>query len=195
MTGLTFREHPLGFLHRLEGEFGTDLSVEFSRYFYRPQSLFDERFVFQCSIQDVGLKWMEQQVAELPAEWELALNSRVLNARGRAAHIGMIDFVGRPDVSLIQNRVRDFVGAKQAARLVLYDSGRSIHGYILELMSPGNWTRFLGRLLLMNVPGEPVLVDTRWIGHRLIAGYAALRWSANSSHHSEVPALIAGLQP
>jgi hypothetical protein len=46
----------------------------------------------------------------------------------------------------------------------------------------------MGRLLLLNLPEKPCLVDTRWVGHRLIGGYAALRWSAKM--HPRKPALV-----
>lgn len=182
--------HPVGLVSKIANLYGWDLRLHFSRYFYRPQSVLDERERFDIEILDVTSKWLKSEVETLKDGWELALNSKVTGPRGRTQHIGMIDFVGRPDMGLVTSRVRNIIGASAAKRIVYYDSGRSIHGYILELMGPAEWHRFLGRLLLMNVPGSPQIIDTRWIGHRLLGGYSALRWSANTQYHSKAPVLM-----
>ena len=182
--------HPVGLISRRGNAYGWETKLHFSRYFYRPQSVFDERECFQVSILDVTAEWLTSEVIALKKGWELALNSKVIDQRGRARHIGMIDFMGRPDMNLVSERVRNLLGARAAKRISYYDSGRSIHGYILELMGPAEWHRYLGRMLLMNAPDETPLVDARWIGHRLLGGYSALRWSANSQHYSQVPVLL-----
>ncbi|MHB1292207.1 MAG: primase 1D-like protein [Sulfuricella sp.] len=33
-------------------------------------------------------------------------------------------------------------------------------------------------------------VDPRWVGHRLISGYAALRWTKNTEQYLNTPTLI-----
>lgn len=182
--------HPVGLVRRIEAAYGGDLLLSFSRYFYRPRQLMDERVVFTETASAVTVGWVASAVSQLEDEWELALNSVVVDKRGRKKHLGMIDFFGRPSIALIRERARNLLGSRMAASLVLFDSGRSIHGYSLSLMGPAEWNQFLGRLLLMNVPGEEPMVDGRWIGHRLLGGYSALRWSANSSHHSAVPRLL-----
>lgn len=182
--------HPVALISRLCAAYGSDLTLSFSRYFYRPRQLLDERFVYNVPAHEVDAEWLAEAIDQLESEWELALNSVVLDGRGRRKHLGMIDFVGRPSIDRVRERVRNFLGSRVAAGLVLFDSGRSIHGYSLDLMGPADWHQFLGRLLLMNAPGEEPMVDERWIGHRLIGGYSALRWSANSSHHLVVPHLL-----
>ncbi len=179
--------HPVGLMSQLQNIYGNDLVLSFSRYFYRPRQLLDERVVFDTPISVVNHDWLIDTISRLDEGWELALNSLVIDGRGRRRHLGMIDFIGRPPVDLVREAARNILGPRVSASLALFDSGRSIHGYSLILMGPSDWFKFLGRLLLMNSPGELPIVDERWVGHRLIGGYSALRWSANSSHHSVVP--------
>lgn len=186
--------HPVSLVREIEAIYGGEVLLSFSRYFYRPCHLLDERVVFTETAAAVTSGWVLQAISQLQDEWELAMNSVVLDGRGRKKHLGMIDFVGKPPVSLIRERARNFLGPRMAASLILFDSGRSIHGYSLGLMGPAEWHHFLGRLLLMNLPGDKPLVDERWIGHRLIGGYSALRWSANSSHHSVAPRLLESIR-
>lgn len=45
----------------------------------------------------------------------------------------------------------------------------------------------MGKLFLATQVGVPPTVDPRWVGHRLIAGYAALRWTKNTPHYVDTP--------
>jgi hypothetical protein len=182
--------HPLGFVHSLMDKYGDELTLSFSKYYYRPNSVFDERETFEAPIFDVTTDWLESHVGGLRSNWELAMNSLVRDRRGRSLHVGMIDFIGQPSVSLVRSRVHEMIATKEAKDLVLYDSGRSLHGYLLTLMPPAKWREFLGRLLLMNFVDEDPLVDSRWVGHRLIGGFSALRWSSNSSVHASDPRIL-----
>lgn len=182
--------HPIGFVQSLMGKYGDELTLNFSKYYYRPNSVFDERETFEVPIWDVTTKWFDDQVSGLRPDWELAMNSLVRDKRGRSLHVGMIDFTGRPSVSLVRSRIHELIATKDADDFSLYDSGRSFHGYLLMLMTPAKWREFLGRLLLMNFVNEEPLVDSRWVGHRLIGGFSALRWSSNSSLHTFGPRLL-----
>lgn len=64
--------------------------------------------------------------------------------------------------------------------MAVYGSGRSFHVYSTTLLGPKDWFDFMGRLLLINPRGQKEIVDTCWIGHRLIGGFGSLRWSNNS---------------
>lgn len=187
---ISIGNHPLGFVYDLADKYGDDLTLTFSKYFYRPGSVFDERVTFEVPISEVSPDWVIQQCLSLDMGWDLALNSKVKDQRGRTLHIGMIDFVGSPDKNLIRTRVNELIATKSARDIDLYNSGRSYHGYILDLMYPSKWREFLGRLLLMNNAKDDALVDTRWIGHRLVGGYTALRWSSNSGHYLQLPCKI-----
>lgn len=76
------------------------------------------------------------------------------------------------------------------SKMIWYESGRSFHGYGTTLISNEEWIQLMGRLLLVNQPQQHPIVDSRWIGHRLIAGYSALRWTKNTDDYIQVPKLL-----
>lgn len=179
--------------YRLVDRYGEDLVLRFSQYLYRPRSLFDERREFSCRGNDVTAIWLEQKLSELPAGWDLALNSLVERRRGKLFHIPMVDF-SCSDFSLIQStEVKELIGRDIFDEMIFFDSGRSFHGYSTELIGRKRWIEFMGRLLLLNAPNSKAIVDSRWVGHRLIGGYSALRWSANSPHYIHEPLRVSDL--
>jgi hypothetical protein len=84
--------------------------------------------------------------------------------------------------------VREF-GIRQ---LAIYNSGRSYHIYAYALLSTRRWTQFMGRCLLLNRPDRSELVDARWVGHRLLAGYGALRWTHGNVWYLSEPVYESG---
>ena len=182
--------HPLAFARGLADRLGFETKLSFSRYFYRPNSVFDERITFWVEAGDVSSDWLQAQINDLPNGWELAFNSILKDERGRTHHVGMIDFAESASVSAIRLSVRRFLGDEALRCLSIYDSGRSYHGYIEQLMIPREWREFLGRLLLMNEVSQPPVVDSRWVGHRLVGGYCALRWSMNTRWYKAMPSKI-----
>jgi len=183
----------LAIAYRLIDRYGEDLLLSFSQYLYRPRSLFDERLEFNCPIGDVTAEWIERSLLNLPPGWDLALNSLVRTRRGKLLHVPMIDF-SCEDFALVQSiEVRELVGRDLFEEMIFFDSGRSFHAYSAMLIGRKRWVQLMGRLLLLNLPGRPSIVDARWVGHRLIGGYSALRWSANSSHYLHEPRRIDGL--
>ena len=103
----------------------------------------------------------------------------------------MIDFVGQPH----QSELRDLgmivpeMGLK--GDFVFYDTGRSLHGYLPNLIPQFIWPGYLGRLLLINKVACPAVVDIRWVGHALVRGFAALRWSHNTNRYLAMPHVVA----
>lgn len=71
--------------------------------------------------------------------------------------------------------------------LLLFDTGRSFHGYFPELISAEVWPKYLGRLLTLDEPANAPMIDTRWVGHALVRGFAALRWSHNTTRYLQMP--------
>lgn len=184
---MSWSGHPIEFVKSLVYDGRDDLILQFSMYKYRPQSVMDERKIIKVPILDVNDDWLESMISCLPESWELAIDSLVINKRGRASHIPMIDFVGRQSSFFRDSRFYDIIGRKLAKSFVIFDSGRSFHAYSSELMARGDWVSYMGRLLLLNFPNESPLIDSRWVGHRLNSGYSSLRWSNNSNFYSRSP--------
>lgn len=184
---ISLESHPVSIAYYLVDRYGDDLKLHFSRYYYRPQSPLDERQTFSVTALDVTEGWVVDQIAQLPLGWELAMNSLVEDGRGRFRHVPMIDFVGTSMAWASASFFAEIVGREIAKRLVYFDSGRSLHAYSPTLLSKKHWVEFMGRLLLLNIPGSPAVIDARWVGHRLVGGYSALRWSKNSRHYESMP--------
>ncbi|MDC8010964.1 hypothetical protein [Tahibacter soli] len=182
--------HPVQVAYDLADRYGLELKLSFSEYFYRPQAALDERTTYFVPIVEITPDWVAEKIRSLKPGWELALNSKIIDPRNRISHIPMIDFFSadHPDTDSIA--FNEIVGREIANELTLFNSGRSFHAYSTTLLGKGDWIAFMGRLLLLNMPNLPQVVDTRWVGHRLVGGYSALRWSANSSHHQRMPYLV-----
>ena len=186
---MIFDKHPVLFLGYLRNALNIDDAVfNFSRYRYVPDSLIDERFEFKENNRAVDEVWLENQLNELSEGEELAFHS-IVKIKNRNFHIPMIDFsIGKWDRDFVLNRIDKFLPKKITNNLYIYDSGRSFHGYAPLLLDNKNWMEFLGRLLLVN--NDFNIIDSRWIGHRLIGGYCSLRWSNNSGLYEKMPTRI-----
>ncbi|SRR6266478_3015198 len=180
-------DHPYFFLEPLFGREGA--VFHFSRYVYTPDSLFDDRHLLELSGQDLTLDWLERSIRELKPDQELAIHSTV-NIAGRTWHIPMIDFVAHQIEPRQLDRIRAFLPSGLFATFAFYHSGRSFHAYSTNLLAPKDWLGFLGRTLLINPPDGDQIVDARWVGHRLIAGYCSLRFSNNSHRYLGMPRRI-----
>lgn len=178
-----FESHPIAMVPQWLDVLGNSWIASFSLYRYTPQAVEDERERFKVPLRDVNPDWLESQLAALPPDRELAMDS-VLRLGRREMHIPMVDFAA--DV-LRQSEVISWTGQHLGLNLRLFDSGRSFHAYGTVPISRDRWIRLMGLLLLANLPDRAPLVDTRWIGHRLLAGYASLRWSRNSPRYLATP--------
>ncbi|QKG69751.1 hypothetical protein HP062_12865 [Pseudomonas sp. B14-6] len=121
---------------------------------------------------------------------ELAFHS-ILRHNKKKYHIPMIDFQAP------ENKIRESISSLEKVipksifnELVFYNSGRSCHAYSLKIISNSEWIDFMGRLLLVSHPHEDQIIDTRWIGHRLMSGFSSLRWSANTDQYLALPRKI-----
>lgn len=182
--------HPIDLIEKYLSGISDEVTVELAIYDYTPQSVTDARSVREIRLPALRREYHALRL-QLRAEEEIAFQSRVRTSkRGQPAHVPLIDFVGSPHPTAFADAasvLRHF-GAEQA---YLYSSGRSFHMYGTNLVSKHRWEQMLGRLLLLNLPGRDPVLDTRWVGHRLIAGYGALRWSSRSSLHQREPRLVA----
>lgn len=120
----------------------------------------------------------------MPPGDALGVCSKVTLYDGRIMHIPMMDF--KAFVSTLNERsllrlFRQELGEQSGA---LLDSGNSYHYYGCRLVDVTDWHAFLGKCLL-----TAPLVDTRYIGHRLIEGFCILRISA-ARGKPRVPAML-----
>jgi hypothetical protein len=179
--------HPILLVRKLESLYGGRLALSFSRYVYLKQAIADQREVFWINARDVTNDWLISTLRTLQPGQELALNSTV-QIEGHSYHLPMIDFLGfsadHYDI-LRQSFDEGFVND-----LLFFNSGRSFHAYGVEPQTFHAWVQFMGRLLLCNLPKLAPVVDQRWIGHRLLGGYAALRWSKNTECYRQYPVFV-----
>jgi len=177
-------DHPFFFLEPIFSKEGS--VFHFSRYVYVPDSLFDERESFEVAGEDITVEWLEGCIRALAPNQELAIHSLIM-VGDRTFHVPMLDFATREMSEHQLDRVRRFVPPRVFRTMNFYSSGRSYHGYSTTLLEPREWRDFLGRALLVNPKGDEEIIDSRWIGHRLMAGYCSLRFSNNSHQYKGMP--------
>lgn len=180
--------HPFYFLLPLFKK--EDAIFSLSRYIYTPDSLFDEREYLSISGGNLSEFRINQEMAALRSDQELALHSKVI-IKGKTFHIPMIDFSIEESIGNdVFDRMRRYLPKSLMLNMAVYASGRSFHAYSNTLLGPKDWFEFMGRLLLVNPRNRPDIVDARWIGHRLIGGFGSLRWSNNSGKYLGLPSRI-----
>lgn len=180
-------KHPSLVVKEIVKKYGTDLDFEFSHYIYVPQTIKDQRITFKVSAKELTLHKLEELCNTTPPGTELALHSRVIFRDCTIMHIPMIDLATR--AAGIIGRVVDVLTPELSDSMLWFESGRSYHGYGTILIAQDDWVKLMGRLLLVNQPQLPPVVDPRWIGHRLISGFSALRWTKNTGHYLQKPEL------
>jgi hypothetical protein len=177
--------HMIGLLKRLG-----DVELEFSSYQYKPQTVFDQRTFLNVSVADFSADWMTNTLSKLREGEELAFHSKIVKSK-RTLHIPMIDFSCTVDeLDLAKATLRKILPSHIFSGLVYYDSGRSLHAYGSCHLQKNKWVEFMGSLLLANLPDKPQIVDSRWVGHRLLGGFSSLRWSSNSGNYLRIPSEI-----
>ena len=180
--------HPYHFLSELLGQ--SDAVVFLSKYIYTPDTLFDERDYLSIGGPDFSEIRIAQELSTLRSDQELALHSK-LQIKNRNWHIPMIDFsISDSASNIIFDRLSRFLPKQIMLNMALYASGRSVHAYSMTLLSQKEWFQFMGRLLLVNPRDQIAIVDARWIGHRIIGGFASLRWSNNSGKYLGLPSRV-----
>lgn len=181
------QEHPFFFLAEVFAKQNAEFCL--SKYVYRQDSLADSREVVPVRGAQLSQEWLLDLMSSLEPDEELALHSRVV-VDGRVFHIPMIDFAISSLTSTTLDRLRNFLPKRVFLTLGLFDSGRSYHGYSPTLLKPKDWIQFMGRLLLVNPRDGSAVIDTRWVGHRLIGGYCSLRWSNNTGLYVRIPEMV-----
>lgn len=183
--------HPIELLDFYLAAFGP-FELEFSKYVYRPRSTVDDREYFRASASEAASRYRELE-AGLSAGQDLALHSTFTFSQG-PRHIPMMDLMGKFEEAWVEpiGRMMALFGVGEFA---VYSTGRSAHVYGLGLISHEQVAPFFARSLLLNLPDQAPIVDSRWIGHRLLAGYGSLRWSCNGGQYLHKPELIGRFRP
>ena len=183
-------DHPYFFIEQIASD-NKDAKFHLSKYKYTPDSLLDEREVLTVASGEFTQTWVDHQLSLLRNDQELALHSSV-TIKNRTYHVPMIDFAFSTEPSpRVLDRIHALLFKSVFLTLNFYETGRSFHAYSTSLMTPSEWLEFMGRLLLVNPKGDrDAIVDTRWVGHRLISGYCSLRWSNNSGQYLRMPRLV-----
>lgn len=164
-------------------------SFSLSYYEYVPQSLADTRQVLTVSLEEfLNEEFVWNVIRSTPHGHDLAFHSLVATREAAYLHIPMVD-MSTGSVAQLE-KLRPFLSSTLFEKFKWYKSGRSFHGYANALVTAKEWASLMGTLLLANQKGLHPTVDPRWIGHRLIAGYSALRWTKNTSHYIELPRAI-----
>lgn len=190
------KDHPFFYIQSLAKEQG--FVFHFSRYKYTPDSILDERVMFELGTSFFNTSSINNLIEDLEKDEELALHSNFYIPRKNSEridkyHIPMIDFSTSEWSYDLTNRLKHCLPEDIFKELLIFKSGRSFHGYALTKKSHPEWLDLMGRLLLINPPGQ-IYVDTRWVGHRIMAGYASLRWSAKTEQYKDLPRFVGHVQ-
>lgn len=177
--------HPIALLPVFSA--GSPVEFEFSKYVYVPQAIAESRTPFRARFSEAQGVFNEQQRL-LSALEEIAFHSCVFFPEGKKrAHVPMIDMGCEkiePHLPELKKAFSDF----GIDRFTVFHSGRSFHIYGHRLLADDHeLIRFMGRVLLLNLPRQERVIDERWVGHRLMAGYLTLRWTKNNPHYKSAP--------
>lgn len=183
-------KHPYWHVNQIVASEPTIRKLSLSYYIYRPQSLLDERTDISVSRETfLDPTSINLLILNCPNGRDLAFHSTVTLEDGSTRHIPMIDMSTGARAHL--EKLKAFLDAETYYGFVWFESGRSFHGYGSQLITHSEWVSHMGQLLLSNQKDMKPTVDPRWIGHRLIAGYSALRWSRNTEHYLKMPQRVA----
>jgi len=190
---LVIQEHPGLVVEEIATRHGLNLAFTYSRYEIAPpglQAVAPRSGVLRVSGSEITSDWIADRLSELSPNEEMAWHSWV-EKRGAGFHIPMIDFVGRPARSVLCDVSRELAAELNIdAHLIVFDTERSYHGYFPDLIPEKAWPKYLGELLLLNKDNRQPFIDVRWIGHGLIRGFTALRWSKNTNRYLGIPRLV-----
>ena len=196
ITGIKINRHPILWLRHLlsvlieNKNLSTSAIIKFSKYKYKPQTYEDSRKVFDLSVFEINKSTLFDILMDLEDDEELALHSEIIDM-DKIYHLPLIDFGGK-DNKLFESTFRNFCDFWDI-EFQIFSSGRSYHAYGNRLLSEKQWISFMGSLLLLNIPGASKIIDDRWVGHRILGGYAALRWSKNTIQYKKYPTHIGTL--
>jgi hypothetical protein len=164
--------------------------LEFGIYRYIPQAIDDERRIEKV-LADNAVDWLSDVSSTLGDGEEVALHSRVhlREPNSPTLHLGMVDF-RTDDLHVVDWARAEILGGLNRPGSFLVKSGRSFHLYVLRPLTESEGIKFMGRLLLLNSPDGKEVIDGRWVGHRLLAGYGSLRLTKRSDMYLMEPSVV-----
>lgn len=179
-------DHPFHFIKTI---LDNESTYSLSKYIYLPDSLSDEREFFHPKGEELTTIYISDLMDSLNSNQELAFHSNIKTKYGKTYHIPMIDFTIKNEITREAfYRLNNFIDKKIFQEMTFFSSGHSFHAYSRKLLTHKEWLSFMGSLLLVNpVNAENSIIDTRWIGHRIMSGYGSLRWSNNSGKYLQLP--------
>ncbi|OGU68693.1 MAG: hypothetical protein A2499_16595 [Stygiobacter sp. RIFOXYC12_FULL_38_8] len=191
---ICFNNHPIElFFSKILPQLPSEAELSFSAYTYKPQSIIELRETKKFLVREIDITLIENLFASLDKNQEFAINSAIKFPDGNIKHIPMIDFL-TGSIKTVRSIMPLIIQYPIIENMYIYDSGSSYHGYSTYLIDEKSWVKYMGLLLLLNLPGKEPIIDYRWIGHRLNAGYGTLRWTSNSKKHLHEPRYLFGLR-
>ncbi|WP_234305344.1 primase 1D-like protein [Deinococcus ficus] len=178
--------------------------VTVSVYNYIPNTVKDDRKIYKWEIQDAEkeFKFLEDKLG--PGE-DIAFHSRVVVDaqklrdnrheifRGTSPelerHIPLIDFATNK-LEFVKDSMMPIMKEFRIDRVDIYDSGQSYHVYMHSIRTSYSWNKLMGRFLLINQRNMPEVIDSRWVGHRLLAGYSTLRVTNRGKGYKSAPSFV-----
>lgn len=180
------KSHPYWHVRSIVERHGGVVAVPVSYYNYEPQTVADNRTTWLMSTEEfLDPQRVLAALESTPAGQEMAVHSDLRLSSGKRSHLVMVDMSTSSKAHL--EKLRTFLGDNFFQTISWFASGRSFHGYGESMLLESDWVKFMGLLLLANQPRLEHTVDPRWIGHRLVAGYASLRWTKNTHHYLGLP--------
>lgn len=177
-------DHPLEFAKCFAENLDQAVTLQFARYIYQPQSTKDDREYFTLKSSDLPQNF-PRLFHELKPKQEIALQSK-FEVKGKHFHIPMLDLLSRFNETMIPG-LKALMNEFGVKEFWVYETGRSAHVYGLQPIDSDQLISFFGKALLLNLPGKEAVVDSRWVGHRIVARNGSLRWSCNSEQYHQLP--------
>ncbi|MFX2255667.1 MULTISPECIES: hypothetical protein [Acinetobacter] len=180
------KDHPF---YLIQSVLDNESTYSLSKYIYLPDSLSDEREFVHPNGTEFTEIYISNLINSLNSNQELAFHSNIKTKYGKTYHVPMIDFTIKNEITREAfYRLNNFIDKKIFQEMTFFSSGHSFHAYSRKLLTHKEWLSFMGSLLLVNpVNAENSIIDTRWIGHRIMSGYGSLRWSNNSGKYLQLP--------
>jgi hypothetical protein len=182
-------QHPL-FCIKEAFDYSDITHYEYSVYKSGGHGVTLSRFINRIEKATLTSNWLAAQINKLEPGEELAWHSTVYCGE-KKCHIPMIDFVTTDSKEECIAAVNKLSMGK-VCEPYFFSSGRSVHCYFSCILDRNEWIEYMGKLLLLNPfnPNEPYIVDTRWVGHSIVNGFSALRWTSNSKFYLKMPEAV-----